>query len=193
MEFFNNLEPLLKTFWFIAIPTSVIFLIQTIMTFTGMDSSDGLSADFDSDLQHGDAPFQLFSFRNLTNFLLGFSWTGISFFEVIQNRFLLVSLSFIVGAAFVAAFFLIIKQIQKLAEDNSFKINSTLNQVCSVYLTIPEKKSGKGKVQVSVKGSFHELDAITENEKIESSAMVRIIKIENNNLVVVERISNSKK
>jgi len=188
MEFLSNLDPLLKTFWFIAIPTSIIFLIQTIMTFVGVDSSDGLSADFDSDLQHGDAPFQLFSFRNLTNFLLGFSWTGISFFELIQNKFLLVSISFVVGAAFVGAFFLIIKQIQKLAEDNSFKIESALNQICSVYLTIPEKKSGKGKVQVSVKGSFHELDAITENEKIESSAMVKIIRIENGNLVVVEKI-----
>jgi hypothetical protein len=85
-------------------------------------------------------------------------------------------------------FFFIINQIQKLAEDNSFKIDNTLNQVASVYLTIPEKKSGKGKIQVSVKGAFHELDAVTEKEKIESSAMVRIVKIESNSLVVVERI-----
>jgi hypothetical protein len=57
-----------------------------------------------------------------------------------------------------------------------------------VYLTIPEKKSGKGKVQVSVRGSFHELDAITEKGKIESNAMVRIVKIESSSLVVVEKI-----
>ena len=88
----------------------------------------------------------------------------------------------------MAAFFGIMNQIQKLAEDNSFKIDNALNQVGSVYLAIPERKSGKGKVQVSVKGAFHELDAITENDKIESSAMVRIIRIESNNLVVVERI-----
>ena len=43
-------------------------------------------------------------------------------------------------------------------------------------------------MQVSVRGSFHEVDAITEKEKIESSAMVKIIKIESNNLVVVEKI-----
>ena len=100
----------------------------------------------------------------------------------------MISLSFVVGAAFVAAFFAIINQIQKLAEDNSFKIHKALNQVGSVYLAIPEKKSGKGKVQVSVNGAFHELDAITEKDKIESSAMVRIVRIESDNLVVVERI-----
>lgn len=188
MEFFNQLDPLLKTFWFVAIPTSIVFLIQTIMTFTGTDASDGVSADFDGDLAGSDSPFQLFSFRNLTNFLLGFSWTGISFFEIIPNKFIVIVLSIVVGSVFVWAFFLMIRQIQRLAEDNSFKISSTLNQVCSVYLTIPGRKRGNGKIQVSVKGAFHELEAITENEKIESGTMVRIVKIESNNLVVVERI-----
>lgn len=188
METFSQLDPFLKTFWFIAIPTSIIFIIQAIMTFAGTDASDGVSADFDGDLTDGDTPFQLFSFRNLTNFLLGFSWTGISFFNTIPNKFIIIVLSLVVGSAFVVSFFLIIRQIQRLAEDNSFKISGTLNQVCSVYLTIPGRKSGNGKVQVSVKGAFHELEAITENEKIESGTMVRIIKIESNNLVVVERI-----
>ena len=50
MELFENLDALLKTFWFVAIPTSLIFIIQTIMTFMGADSSDGTHADFDGDL-----------------------------------------------------------------------------------------------------------------------------------------------
>ena len=70
MEFFNELDPLLKVFWLVAIPASVIFLIQAIMTFTGSDAMDGTSADFDSNLEGTDTPFQLFSLRNLVNFLL---------------------------------------------------------------------------------------------------------------------------
>lgn len=188
MEFFTNLDPLLKTFWLIAIPTSIVFVIQATMTFAGLDASDGVSADFDSNLDHTEAPFQLFSLRNLIHFLLGFSWTGISFYNSISNTAILMILSIVVGAVFVAAFFFIITQIQRLAENNSFRIENTLNLIGTVYLTIPEKKTGKGKVQVSVKGSFHELDAITEREKIESSAMVRITGIESNSLVLVERI-----
>lgn len=181
-------DPLLRTLWFIAIPTSLIFIIQTVMTFAGADTHDGLSADFDSDLQGGDAPFQLFTFRNMINFLLGFSWTGISFYNLIESPALLIALSFVVGGGFLVLFFLIIRQIERLAEDNSFRINNALNKTASVYLPIPEQKKGSGKIQVSVRGSFHELDAITENEKIETSATVRIVKIESNNLVVVERI-----
>ena len=187
MESLSLLEPLLKTFWLIAIGSSVVFVIQAVMTFAGMDSSDGVSADFDSNLEHTEAPFQLFTFRNLIHFLLGFSWTGISFYSTIANTTVLMLVSIGVGIAFVAAFFFIIAQIQKLAENNSFRIENTLHQTGTVYLTIPEKKSGKGKIQVSVRGSFHELDAITEKEKIESSAMIRIVKIESNNLVVVEK------
>ena len=181
-------DPLLKTLWFIAIPATLIFAIQTIMTFTGVETHDGLSADFDSDLQGGDAPFQLFTFRNMINFFLGFSWTGISFYAIIDNPVILIALSFLTGAAFVYLFFMIIRHIERLAEDNSFKIKNALNKTASVYLTIPAKKKGSGKIQVSVKGSFHELDAITESERIETSATVRIVKIESNNLVVVERI-----
>lgn len=189
MEFFTTLDPLLKTYWYIAIPVSIIFLIQMIMTFVGADASDGLDADFDGDFDGHDTPFQLFSFRNLINFLLGFSWTGISFYAVISNPVVLIIVSILVGAAFVYGFFLIIRQIQKLAEDNSFRIENTLNKNAEVYLTIPAAKSGTGKVLISVNGSMHELQAMTENEqRIESGKMVRVTRLENNNILIVETI-----
>lgn len=184
----NELEPLLRMFWYVAIPTSLIFIIQSALTFLGADVADGVEVDFEGDLGHGDTPFQVFSFRNLINFLLGFSWTGISFYSTISNTALLLIFSLIIGVVFVYLFFVIIKNIQQLAEDNTFKLSSTINKTAEVYLAIPEKKSGKGKIMISINGSFHELEAITENEKIPSGALVRIIKIENNNLLVVETI-----
>ncbi len=188
MEFFNHLEPLLKTFWFIAIPASIIFALQTILTFFGADASDGVDADFDSDLSGTDAPFQLFSFRNLINFLLGFSWTGISFYEIISNKTMLILISLLVGVLFVVVFFIIIKQIQKLAENNSFNLINTLNKTAEVYLTIPAEKSGKGKILISVNGSYHELDAVTEKEEIKSGSIVKIIRIDNGDLLIVETL-----
>ncbi|RZL41153.1 MAG: serine protease [Pedobacter sp.] len=188
MEVLENLDPLLKTFWFVAIPTSLIFIIQTILTFLGIDSSDGIDADFDGDLSGADAPFQLFSLRNLINFLLGFSWTGISFYTSISNSILLFALSFVVGVLFIYFFFIIIRQVQKLAEDNSFKITNTLNKTAEVYLTIPENKKGKGKIMISINGAFHELEAMTEQDKIPSGTFVKIVKIENNNVLIVETI-----
>jgi membrane protein implicated in regulation of membrane protease activity len=183
MELLESLPTLLKSFWYIAIPTSLIFLIQTIITFSGLDVADGFDTDFHADAHDGD--FQLFSLRNLINFLLGFSWTGISFYSTIgEHTWFLIILSLVVGVLFVLLFFFVIKQVQKLAEDNSFKITNTLNKTAEVYLTIPENKTGKGKIMISVNGSFHELEAMTEQSKISSGTVVKVIKIENNILIV---------
>jgi len=188
MELLDNLDPLLKVLWYVAIPSSLIFLIQTIMTFIGVDGADGIDADFDGDLENGDSHFQLFSFRNLINFLLGFSWTGISFYNSV-NHTLLILLCVAVGALFVYMFFAIIRELQKLAEDNTFQYAETLHKTADVYLSIPENKSGKGKVLVSVRGSIHELDAMTESgTRIASGAVVKIVKIENENILLVETI-----
>jgi len=188
MELLENLEPFLRTLWYIAIPTSIIFLIQTVMTFIGADGADGIDADFESDLEHGDSNFQVFSFRNLINFLLGFSWTGISFYNRIPNA-LLVVVSIAVGCLFIYMFFVIIRELQKLAEDNSFTYDETLNKSADVYLTIPGKKAGKGKIIISVRGSVRELDAMTDNEeKIPTGSVVKIIRIENENILIVQTV-----
>ena len=183
LEVFNNLDTLLKGFWMVAIPTSVIFIIQMTLTFIGSDASDGTSADFDGDLDGGDTPFQLFSFRNLMNFLLGFSWTGISFYKIINNQLLLITLAIVVGVLFVYLFFLIIRALMKLSEDNTFKLSETIGKTAEVYIPIPEYKQGRGKVTISVR----ELDAMTTGERLPSNTIVKIISIDDA-VLFVERL-----
>ena len=187
MEIFTTMDAYLRGFWFIAIPVSIIFVIQTIMTFVGANASDGLEADFDGDFSGTDAPFQLFSLRNLVNFLLGFSWTGISFYELISNKVLLIVFSVLIGCLFVYIFFLTIQALMKLAEDNSFKITETLGKVAQVYIPIPEYLSGRGKVTLSIRGSLRELDAMTEGEKIPSNVTVKVVKVKDE-ILFVEKI-----
>jgi hypothetical protein len=188
MELLNSLDPLLRSFWYVAIPASLIFIIQTLMTFIGADATDGVDADFDSNLEGTEAPFQLFSLRNMINFLLGFSWSGISFYGLISNAGLLIVIAVVVGLVFMALFFVIISQLNKLAEDNSFKFSDTVNHTAEVYLTIPEKKTGVGQVLVSVHGSTHQLKAMTEEASIPSGAMVKVVGILNKDILIVENI-----
>ena len=190
MEFFNQMDPLLRMFWFVAIPVSVIFIVQTIMTFAGVDSHDGEVPDFDGDLDAsgGDMPFQLFSFRNLVNFLIGFGWAGISLYNAIHSPVALVAVAVLVGIAFIVLFFAIIRQLMKLAEDNSFKIQDTVGKVGQVYVRIPSQKMGKGKVQISVKGAVHELDAITDGDELPSGLSVKVVSVLDENLLLVEKI-----
>lgn len=184
MEFLENLDPVLKTYWYIAIISSIVFIIQTIFTFIGSDATDGIEADFDGDFNGSDQPFQLFSFRNLINFLLGFSWTGISCYTLVSNQYLLMFISFLIGVVFVYLFYFLIKKIQNFSEDNTFQIRDSIGLSAEVYLNIPAEKSGKGKVLISIKGSFRELEAITPFEQLPTGKIVLVTDVDNNILVV---------
>lgn len=185
-EFLQNTEPLHKGFWYIAIATSFLFLLQTIMTFFGSDAADSLSDHTDGDL-HVDSPFEWFSLRNLINFLLGFGWTGVAFYDTISSKTLLVILALFIGIGFVLIFFFLIAQILKLTEDNTFNIKDLIGRTGEVYLTIPSDMKGKGKVLISSNGTQHELQAMTESQdSISSGLEVRVLYISEKTLIVTK-------
>lgn len=184
-EFFSSMETIQEIYWYIAIGASIIFIIQTVMTFMGADADSGIDADFDGNLDSSDAPFQLFSLRNLINFLLGFGWTGATLYEAFESKFAVGVLSTLVGLLFVTIFFIIFRALMKLAEDNSFKIEETIGKTGDVYTTIPAEANGKGKILISVRGSTHELSAITNNkDNIMAGTLVKVTSIDNGILTV---------
>lgn len=81
-EWWTSLDLFMKILWCIAIATSLTFIIQSILTFVGIDSDTDQGGDIDPDFgggldMHpdfdGDPSMNLFTFRNLVNFFLGFS------------------------------------------------------------------------------------------------------------------------
>jgi membrane protein implicated in regulation of membrane protease activity len=190
MDLFNSLEPLLKFFWAIACAASLVFIIQTIMTFVGL----GTDADVDAGPMDGSidsvedgALSGVFSFRNLINFLLGYGWAGVLLFDSIDKRWLLQLVAIAVGLLFVLAFVFMFRQVMKLSHDGSFKMQEAVGLKADVYLRIPAARSGRGKVQVSVKGSVHEIDAMTDNtEEIATGSQVKIVKVLGEDLLLVE-------
>jgi len=185
IEWFNSLDPSLKIYWAIAIIASIFFAIQTIVSLVGGDMFDDVDFDTDGD-SVGVSHF--FSVRNLVNFLLGAGWGGVCFHNTISSKALLAFIAVLCGIIFVLIFFFLVKILLKLSKDNTFRLEETLDKIADVYLSIPENKSGKGKIQISVRGSFHELDAITTGEKIPTGAKVRVVKIIDNQSVLVEKI-----
>lgn len=121
------------------------------------------------------------------NFLLGFSWTGISFYKIINNQLLLITLAIVVGVLFVYLFFLIIRALMRLSEDNTFKLSETIGKTAEVYIPIPEYKQGRGKVTISIHGTIHELEAMTTGERLPSNTIVKIISIDDA-VLFVERL-----
>lgn len=190
IELFNSLEPLQKFFWTIACCASLVFIIQTIMTFIGLGTDTDVDAgpmDGSVDSIEDGALSGVFSFRNLINFLLGYGWAGVLLFDDIEKRWLLQLLAIAVGLLFVLAFVFMFRQVMKLSHDGSFKISEAVGLKADVYLRIPAARSGRGKVQVSVKGSVHEIDAVTDKDaEIPTGGQVEIVEVLGDDLLLVK-------
>ena len=188
LDWFSNLEPGIKIYWAIAIVSSIVFLIQTIVSLIGI-------GDFETDLDVGGGDgmdssgfSDLLSMRNAINFLLGLGWSGVCFYDRISNGFILALVSIIFGLAFVAIFIYVFKKMMKLESNGAFDINTAIGKTCDVYLRIPANRSGTGKVQISFSGSVQELDAVTDGEMIPSGSKVTVVEILNNKILRVEKI-----
>ncbi|MBR5707210.1 MAG: serine protease [Bacteroidaceae bacterium] len=190
IEFFNALLPLQKFFWTIAGCASLVFIIQTIMTFVGLGTDADVDAgpmDSSVDSMEDGSLSGVFSFRNLINFLLGYGWAGVLLFDDVARGWLLQLISIVVGLAFVLAFVFMFRQVMKLSHDGSFKMQEAVGLKADVYLRIPAARSGRGKVQVSVKGSIHEIDAVTDNDtEIATGGQVVIVEVLGDDLLLVK-------
>ena len=180
------LELPMQVFWGLAIISSVFFLVQTIMAFLGLDADTDDGAGFEDVEMGGVSGY--FSFRNLVNFMLGYGWGGIVLHDVIPNLMWLQVAALGIGVLFVIIFVFILRQIMKLSTDKTFHIEEAIGLIADTYLRIPGGKKGSGKVMVSVRGSMHEIEAITEGEAIPTGAKVRIVKAIGTDLLEVERI-----
>lgn len=198
----NGLDSTMHFYWGIALFASTIFLIQLVMTFIGIGDADagdgdldfggGGDADFggdtDGDTLDTGGTLQLFSVRNIINFLLGLGWGGVCFSPSIGNHVLLALAALATGCAFVALFLFVYRQMRHLEHNGAFRIADCVGQVADVYLRIPATRQGVGKVQYSFQGSVQELPAITDGELIPSGAKVRVLEVIGGHTLLVERV-----
>jgi hypothetical protein len=188
MDWIDKLEPMLQVFWYLAIPVSLIFLLKFVFSLFSIETTEIEDISLSDGLEIESGDFDIFTFHNLLNFLLGFSWCGISLYFSISNKTLLLLICTLCGSFFVFSFFHILKKIKSLNQNNKFEIKQALGKSAEVYLKIPESMTGKGKVILSVNGSTKELDAMTEGNLLITGSIVHVVRIDNNEILIVEQI-----
>lgn len=185
---YMSLEPTLQTFWGCAIIASAVFLVQTVLSFIGMDQDvDFDTPDFDGDTMDVGGPMSLFSVRFVVNFFVGFGWAGVTFYDKFPSLWMVYAASIVVGTIFGSMFFVIRKQLMKLQWSGAYDINDSVGKEANVYLRIPEARQGQGKVQISLGGSIHELPAVTDGPQLSSGTHIRVLEVLGNQILLVEK------
>ena len=182
----NSIEIMQKVLWCIAGASTLIFVVQAILTFIGMDSDGGLDSDSDGLDGH---PFQLFTFRNLINFLLGFSWSGLVFYDSIGNLFVLALVSTLFGCFLVAVVMWMFFKLSKMVQSGNIAIEDTVGLNANVYLIIAGHRERAGKIQLSVRGSIREYDAVTDGETLKTGDLVVVEKVLDGNILLVKKMN----
>lgn len=165
-----------KIYWCIAIPFSTLFLILLVLTFFGGDLDDieaGGDADASVESDTG-IDFQFITFKNLTAFFTVFGWVGIASLDGGMSLGVALLISSVSGLVIMAIMASLMYFMGKLTSDGSLKMDNAIGKTGSVYLTIPPKREGLGKVQVKVQG-FRTLDAMTDSEEGLPSGSIIIV------------------
>lgn len=191
ITWWTSLSTAMQVLWAITLSASLIFVIQTIMTFLGLGDHD---ADFDMDTSDGsfdaDPSMNLLTFRNLVNFCLGFGWTAVLMHEKIQSNALLIIISVIVGVLLVTAVMWIFKWLSGMQQTGNIDVHkSAVGCEGKVYLTIPGERKGEGKVQITINNAVREYDAVTDGETIKTGTAIKVTEVINDYTLLVEELT----
>lgn len=205
VEWWNGLDSVLQVLYCVAIPATLVLLLETIIAMAGgghdVDISDTSGLDLGSDFPAGDVGFdidldldvhadvsdlpslRLFTVQGVVAFLCICSWTGIITYGTMPLGMSL-GLGAILGL--IAMFILakVMQMISKLNQNGTVDFRNALGQTARVYLVIPAAGQGMGKVNVTIQGSMRECNAISRGEQINTGVSVRIIDLEDDVLVV---------
>jgi len=195
LQWWNSLGVPGQIFALIAIPSTLILLVQTILLFFGADDGDPIDSIGDTDAFDGaDADgdgFALFSIRGIAAMLSVAGWSGLAMFQAGWNLGLVILLAIVFGMLALFGMAYMMKAIMKLQDNGNIDLGSAIGKCGKVYIPIPPKMSGNGKINLTLQERFLEVDAVTScNRIIKTGETVRVIATDESSTLVVEPVIN---
>ena len=172
-------DPLRSALFCVAIPATVIMILQTVMIFIGMaghsdvdmPDDNGIDGVFGNDspdapdVHFGDSGLRIFTVRGMVAFFAVGGWAGLSALSLSGSAAAAIITAFIAGtlALLLVAWFF--KWAASLNENGTLQMDSAVGKVGEVYITVPANMGGTGKVNVIIQGRLTEAEAMTDCER----------------------------
>jgi len=173
------------TYSLMAAVGTLLFLVRLTFAMFGGDGGD-----FDADVDAGtDASFTLFSLLSVMAFIMGTGWMGLACridWGLSRPLSVVVAVGFGVVMMFLASGLMFLTR--KLNRNITYDVGTAVGRTARVYMSIPEKGQGQGKVQVSVSGRLMTLDAVSDGPPLEAFADVKVVATRDDQTLVVTRL-----
>jgi len=161
----SGLDAIAKFFWAISIPSTLILVLQIVLSFMGHDSDGDVDVDVDTDFDADGGGFSIFTVKNVLGFLTIFGWTGIVGHNSELGLWVTLGISFVAGTAMMLIMAGVFYSLTKLSHSGTMDVDQALFENGEVYLPVPRKRGGTGKVHIVVQGTLREMDAVTDDDE----------------------------
>ncbi len=168
-EWWNSLEAVTQVFYCMAIPSTLLLLIQTVMMFIGIgDDSDfdtpdtELDGELDIDDPLGLDSLRVFTLKGIIAFFVVFSWVGIVMQKADAPIYLTFPVAIACGVLIMVLMAYLLRAVMRLRSDGNTDNRNAIGVAGKVHLTIPPERRGEGKVHIMLQGSLVERNAVTD-------------------------------
>ncbi len=199
-QWWNMLDGATQVFYCIAIPATLVLLIQTVMLFIGLgealDGADGVddigeigadSAADAADLSDFDG-LRVFTVRGIVAFFVVFGWVGIAMRSSDVSLAVTIPVALAAGVAMMIGIAYLLRAVMKLRGDGNIDNRNAVGVPCKVHLTVPAERAGQGKVHLMLQGSYVERDAVTDQpDAIPTGSEAVVVGLSGQTTLVIEK------
>lgn len=201
MQWWEALTSFQQVMFVLATAATVVMIIFLVLMLFGGDGAEGFEADGDISLDDqlddvdtlNDEPLSGFSglriltVRGVLAFLSVGAWTAYGFAGIVHP---LLAALFGVIAGIIAAYVLAyaFKVSMKLESEGNLSYKNAIGKSGTIYIRVPAKRQGIGKVTLTFQERFVEVDAITDDDTdLTTGLAVIVTAMENETTVIVTK------
>lgn len=186
LEWWNGLMLAQQIFLLVAVPSTVILVIQTIMLLIGLD--DNLDIDAEAPLDDG---LTLFSVRGIVSMLCITGWSGFALCATGLPIWASILIAVALGILTLVGMAFLMRGLQRMQSSGNIQISNAIGKVGQVYIPIPADAKAAGKINITVQEKYSEFSAITLGEDtLPTGSYVRVVAVDDSGILVVERVSS---
>jgi membrane protein implicated in regulation of membrane protease activity len=213
IDWWNSLGSTAQIFACMALPATLVLVVQTVMMFIGFgEDTDGIGdgdiddiGDFNAETDLSDGVFgedtpaevhdalgleglRIFTVRGIVAFFVVFGWIGVVMDLSGISLYVTLPVAALCGLAMMLLIAFIFRAVMKLRNDGNTDNRNAIGTAGKVHLTIPAQRYGEGKVHVMLQGAYVERNAVTDDEEpIPTGAEVIVVGTSGQTDLVVKR------